>query len=343
MKVPKGDKFLPDVSIDELRILHKKEKNAKARDRLLAYMARKDGSSVQAISNVLNRATTTIYDWLCRTDDGLDGLYDIKRQGPARKLTDKQLAELREDLLAGPQAHGFESNLWTGKTAARHVLNKYKVRYVPRTMQTLLHEVGFRHVTPRPRHPKAASAEEKKAFKKKASWLATYYHNRGYKILAGDEASHILGWNLQRGWYHEDAPRVAPVTLSRKRFYSVGALGSGTLYCRFYDKMNTENYIDFLTRTYDEYGKFVMFLDNASYHKSKTLKKFLEGMEGKIKICYFPPYTPELNPSEVQWKSFRKATGNRLYEDVEEMQESINAMLQEKEIPIVKTFDYLDR
>ena len=34
-------------------------------------------------------------------------------------------------------------------------------------MQVLLRETGFRHARPRPRHPKAASEEEKRAFKKK--------------------------------------------------------------------------------------------------------------------------------------------------------------------------------
>ena len=131
------------------------------------------------------------------------------------------------------------------------------------------------------------------------------------------------------------------MSLSRKRFCAIGALGNGTLYCRFYDKANTENFIDFLKHLYEEYGRFVIFLDNASYHKSGALKEFLKGMAGKIKVYYFPPYTPELNPAEVQWKSFRKATGNRLYESVEDMQRSINAMLREKEIPIVKTYDYL--
>ena len=168
MKVPKGDQFLPDVSIDKLRELHKTEKNTKARDRLLAYMARKDDSSVRAIARSLNRSTTTIYDWLVRAVDGLDRLYDIKRPGPARRLTAEQLAELKADLIAGPQKHGFESGMWTGKLVVRHVLNKYEVQYVPRTMQELLHEMGFRHVKPRPRHPKAASEEEaKREFKKK--------------------------------------------------------------------------------------------------------------------------------------------------------------------------------
>ena len=82
-------------------------------------------------------------------------------------------------------------------------------------------------------------------------------------ILAGDGASHILGRSLRRGWYREDAPAIAPVALSRRRFHSIGALRDGALYCRFYNRPGTEDCIDFLKGVYDEYGRFVIFLDSA--------------------------------------------------------------------------------
>ena len=120
-------------------------------------------------------------------------------------------------------------------------------------------------------------------------------------------------------------------------------MGDGTLYCKFYDKVNTANYIEFLVGVHKKYGKFVLFLDNAAYHKSKALKEFLVGMGDQIKIVYFPPYTPDLNPIEGEWKMFKKYTGNRLYQSVDEMQKSIREMLRKKEIPVVKMSAYLRR
>lgn len=110
------------------------------------------------------------------------------------------------------------------------------------------------------------------------------------------------------------------MTLSRKRFYSIGAQGGGTLYRRFYNRINTENFIDFLVHLYEEYGMFVIFLDNAPCHKSRALQEFPGGMNGEIRIYHFPSYTPEPDPAEEQWMSFRKATGNRLHKSVREMQ-----------------------
>lgn len=167
--LPKGDKFLPDVSIDELKALHKAEKDPKARDRLLAYMARKKGHPVRKIADDFNSTYSTIRDWLVRANDGLDRLHDIKRPGPPRRLDAAQMAGILEDLLAGPRRLGFETDVWTGKILAEHIKRKHGISFVPRTMQTLIREVGFRHAKAGPGHPRPASGAEKKAIKKKTA------------------------------------------------------------------------------------------------------------------------------------------------------------------------------
>ena len=57
---------------------------------------------------------------------------------------------------------------------------------------------------------------------------------------------------------------TAPPILSKERFYSMAVLGNEMLYYRFYDKVNTANYVGFLIGTYKKYGKFLTFPDNAA-------------------------------------------------------------------------------
>ena len=40
------------------------------------------------------------------------------------------------------------------------------------------------------------------------------------------------------------------------------------MYCAFYDKANGKNYCDFLRKLRKEFGRVLLFLDNASCHKS---------------------------------------------------------------------------
>lgn len=48
---------------------------------------------------------------------------------------------------------------------------------------------------------------------------------------------------------------------------------------------------------------FVLILDNASFHKSKKIKKLVERYG--FKILYLAPYSPDYNPIEHQWHTLK--------------------------------------
>jgi len=47
--------------------------------------------------------------------------------------------------------------------------------------------------------------------------------------------------------------------------------------------------------------RIVIILDNASIHKSKMVKKYLN-KHRNIRLYHLPPYSPEYNPVELFWK-----------------------------------------
>ena len=56
---------------------------------------------------------------------------------------------------------------------------------------------------------------------------------------------------------------------------------------------------------------FVLILDGAGWHKSKTLK-----LPDGITVLLLPPYSPELNPTENLWHYLRSHyLSNRTYAD----------------------------
>ena len=134
---------------------------------------------------------------------------------------------------------------------------------------------------------------------------------------------------------------VAPSTLSRQRFYSFGALYQNGFDCVFYEKANGESFVDFVTRLKDRHGKVLVFTDNAGYHKSKHVVGEAARFNGDVVLRYFPPYTPELNPAEGQWRNMRIHAANRLYGSAEEMKHAISAMLCKGEIAVAKMSGYL--
>jgi len=64
-----------------------------------------------------------------------------------------------------------------------------------------------------------------------------------------------------------------------------------------------------------------IILDNAKYHYSKEVKKFLQG--SKIKLVFLPTYSPNLNLIERLWKFFKKTVlYNQYYEDLKEFRKA---------------------
>lgn len=340
--IPAGRKFLPGVSAVRLREMYREEKDPKARERLQAYIMRKEGKglSIRKICTALNKPYSTIRNWLVRAmDSGIVGRYDIVNKGAPCKLSDKQMKQLRADLEAGPRECGFESGVWTAPLVIAHARKRFGVQYSNQGMYNLLHRMGFTCRKPRPRNPGAASSQKVAAFKKKVRQIIL--DNPKHKVIAEDEASFIIGWNTQNGWYPKGKPVTTPVTLSRQRFHIFGALHSDGFDYWFYDKANRDSFKDMLEYLHRKHGKIIMVLDNASYHKAKDVKDFIDSFNGDIIPVYLPPYTPELNPSEGEWRLLRRVTGNVLYNDIDEMKNSIETMLESGEVKTAAMSSYL--
>jgi transposase len=44
-----------------------------------------------------------------------------------------------------------------------------------------------------------------------------------------------------------------------------------------------------------------LILDSGSYHHSRLVKDYVARLNGKLRLFFLPPYSPELNPDEQVW------------------------------------------
>ncbi len=173
-RIPAGIKFMPNMSITYLRNCYAKEKIPVAKQRILSWIKRKQDKTMEKIGEELGVKETTVCKWLIRVmEDGLASRYNIKRLGRECHLSEKQLEKLTKDLIAGPEKCGYSQSAWSTVMVTDHIWKKFKVQYVPRSVQNLLKRLGFTIQKPRQYHPKAASKSEQERFKKK---LGTYWH-----------------------------------------------------------------------------------------------------------------------------------------------------------------------
>ena len=101
----------------------------------------------------------------------------------------------------------------------------------------------------------------------------------------------------------------------------------GTLHWMVTEKMNTENMSVFLKRVAEAHidRHVVMVVDGASSHRAKALE-----VPDNMSLIRLPPYSPELNPTEILWHELReKRCANRVFESLDAVCSEVLVGLQE--------------
>jgi hypothetical protein len=68
----------------------------------------------------------------------------------------------------------------------------------------------------------------------------------------------------------------------------------------------------------DENKRILLVLDRAGWHTGKEVKP-----PGGIHLEFLPPSSPELQPAERLWPLTEEAVANRLFEEIEDLEESL--------------------
>ena len=328
-----------DLSIGKLKKMAKKETNKAKADRIRACIKRKKGMEIPDIADELEVPYSTVHRWLLAVArEGPSALEPKKSPGAVPYLDDNECKRLYKIVEEGPAKHGYPGGVWTARRLIPVVKKRFGVEYGERGMQLLLHRIGFGSRVPRPRHPKAASEEEKTAFRRMVAGKRG--QRKDCSVCMIDAASLISGWNMQRGWYPVGKSRFAPVTLSRKRAHMLGALYDGELDIEFHDKITADIVERFLRQQLSRRKTVIGILDNASAHHAGNIKKLEEEYDGRLILVYLPPYTPELNSIEIQWRVIRKAIANVVFASTAALKRAVRKALLNSDALIVPIASY---
>jgi transposase len=151
---------------EEFRRLAAKAKDGNQARRLLALAAIRDGKSRAEAARIGGMDRQTLRDWVHAVNArGLDGLINRKAPGRKPKLGAEQKEEVREIVERGPDPEVDGVVRWRC-VDLRGVINKrFGVDLDEVSIGRLLKELGFAHVSARPRPPKQ-DKEAVETFKK---------------------------------------------------------------------------------------------------------------------------------------------------------------------------------
>ena len=333
-------KILQGVSLKTMNKWLKKEKDPKARNRLIAWIKTREGKTVEEIADHLKVPPATVNSWQKRADRGRAGLYDRKPPGAKCKLDAEQLKQLDADLDAGAIENGFEAGTWTGALMTEHIRRQFGVEYSPRSVLDLAHRMGFSRSTPRPVNPKKPSRRVINKFKKKVQRKVNWYHARGYKPFIVDQRHAGRKVKYRKGWHKKGTPPEIAVGFGKGFHMSIfGALAIDGCYRQFYEAANMRTFEEFVRELHVAFGPLFLVLDNATYHSKKLLARLKE--EGlKIAWIFLPPYCPELSPIEIQWREDIRCLANRVFDEDIDMIIALVTADANGDLPVVKLSDW---
>ena len=112
-----------------------------------------------------------------------------------------------------------------------------------------------------------------------------------------------------------------PVTIKNTTKFRANTFGFYAFNCK--DTVNTyansrrESVMDFLReiRYSNPFNHIVVILDNFSSHRTENVAITAEILD--IELIFLPPYSPQLNPIELVWKSIKRVISRTFVKDQE--------------------------
>lgn len=101
-----------------------------------------NGAGPSAICRELSVARSTVWRWL-KLNEGAQTEALDKPMGRPRRLSDSDRASIVEALLRGPEANGFETQLWTLRRIAEVIRRVTGVSYNSNYVSRLLGSMGW--------------------------------------------------------------------------------------------------------------------------------------------------------------------------------------------------------
>ncbi len=312
-----------DHTAGELRDAARRCGNERQARRLRAIAMILDGHSREEAARSQGMDRQTLRDWVHRYNEaGSAGLRDRPGSGRKVMLDEEQMKIVTGWLEAGPEPEADGVVRWRVKDIAGKIEAHFGVKYSREGARRLLRRLGFRHLSPRPRHPKTETRKQE-AFRSDFQTLVEEAAGperaeRPLEIWFQDEARIGQKGMLSRVWARKgQRPRIvrdhrygyvclfAAVNAARKQ--AVGHVA---------DRANTVSMNEHLERIGaavlpGHHG--VVVLDGAGWHKSKEL-----AIPENLTLVLLPPYSPELNPMEnvIQFLK-QNCFANRLFDDTD--------------------------
>jgi transposase len=275
--------------------------------RLRAVRQIEQGAHPEDIAQALGMTRAAVYSWLAKyRQGGLEALRAKPVPGRPPTLSGAQLARLYQLVVGNdPRQLRFTFALWTRAMIRELIRREFGVRLSEVSVGRLLRKLGLSPQRPLYRayqqNPEAVARWKAETYPQiRAEAAAT-----GGTVYFADEAGVRSDYHAGTTWAPVGRTPVVAATGDRFAVNLISAVSAkGALRFAAYEgNLNAVVFLDFCRRLLaDATGPVFLVLDGHPVHRSNAVKQFAAASGGRLRLCFLPGYSPELNPDEWVWK-----------------------------------------
>jgi transposase len=248
-----------------------------------------------------------LYPWLTKfKEDGWDALCETIAEGPAPKLAEKQLQQVRRWIVGkDPRQYGFEFGLWTRRIVAELIKDKLGIEIGLTAVGRLLARLDITPQKPLRRAYERDPLQIDQWIHDRYPELRARARKHRAKVFFLDETGFSSEPNLRRTYGLKGQTPEVRTTGQRQHINAISAINArGEFWCQDYTgKLNAALFVEFLKdfmrgRTYKVY----LVVDGHPSHKAKLVQQYVQSTAGRLELHFLPPYAPDLNPDEFVWQ-----------------------------------------
>ena len=274
--------------------------------RIRAVEQVQSGESPETVIKALGFSRSCIYTWLALYRSGGWGALKARvLKGRPMKISAAQMQWLYQTVTGkNPLQFRFEFALWTREMIGMLLREEFSLKLSVNSVGRLLRQLGlscqrplFRATGQDPERVRRWRDQEFPAIRQLAK-------ETGAVILFGDEAGVRSDYHAGTTWGAKGQTPVVPRTGSRSSVKMLSAVSArGELrFMLVKGRVNGAVFAEFLRRLMHNAERPVfLVLDGHSIHRSRPVRDFVASQEGKLRLFFLPPYSPELNPDEQVW------------------------------------------
>jgi len=280
-----------------------------------------------AIARALSASRSSVSRWLRSfKTQGVSGLRAQPIPGRPPGLSAKQKRQLERQLLKGPLAAGYKTDLWTLSRIRKLIQGRFHVNYHPGHVWKILQALGWSCQKPERRatqRDEAAIAHWKRyvwpQIRRKADRL-------GACLGFIDESGFLLIPNVKRTWAPRGQTPTVRYCFQHKKISAINALVVSprrkriALYLQFRKRSfkgpDVKRFLQHLLKQI--HGPIILLWDRGRIHRDHEVKAWCE-KHPRLQVEEFPGYAPELNPAEYVWSQADSALANSAPEDLAEL------------------------